>query len=75
MSEIVANWLVEQLERSGFVIMKKPPMAARRRLAVRVQRLAQVDAEALDRDHGGDTYREARQRERNEVPKPQPSRD
>jgi len=39
------------------------------------RRLAQAGAEAEIRDHGGDTYREARQRERNEVPKPQPSRE
>jgi hypothetical protein len=28
MSEIVAKWLVEQLERAGFVVMKKRRFAA-----------------------------------------------
>jgi hypothetical protein len=37
--------------------------------------LRQADAEALSRDDGAEAYREARQRERNEVPKPQPSRE
>ena len=38
MAEIVAKRLVEDLERAGFVIMKRPPIG-RRRARARVRRL------------------------------------
>jgi hypothetical protein len=44
------------------------PQWLRRRREAR--RLAQADAEAPIRDYGAEAYGEARQRERNEVPKP-----
>jgi len=76
MAANVAKRLVEHLERSGFVVMKKPPIGGGAAIgrgqtaddaAMATQRAplaGMADAGALMRDHGAEAYAEARRRER-----------